>query len=294
MEMLRVPPYNYPLVLEVSEPVASYDVVVQDMADNSIIFSGESFSTVNSKINIDLPLKYDNQYTITIDGDEEHIVDVVRPYVDPNTKGETASEIAAYRKNEEVARAIIDSIVTDGFYYRKKSYETTGLGADVLPIWKDIKEVISIHENNVLAFDAANPEDYQVQYELTKDKSGIHQKYYGAINRNESAPNILPAAGSDMLELNFVYKGFPRGFDYNIVGLFGYKKLPADIVRATEMLVEDIECGRLDYYKRYIVDYNTDQFKIKFDSGVFEGTGNIIVDKILSKYKKVISTIGVL
>jgi len=76
--------------------------------------------------------------------------------------------------------------------------------------------------------------------------------------------------------------------------LFGYKKLPSEIVRATELLIEDIACGRLDYYKRYIVDYNTDQFKIKFDPGVFEGTGNILVDKILSKYLKPIITLGVL
>jgi hypothetical protein len=240
-----------------------------------------------------LPSSYDGEYSILVDG-EEHLVDVVRPYVDPNTKGSTASEVAEYKKNEELARAIIDSVITDGFYFKKRVFETTGLGADILPIWRDLKEILYIYENNALVFDAANADDYEVQFELTKDKFGIQQKYGGVINRSESAPNILPAGGSDMLDLNFVYRGFPKGFDYSVVGIFGYKKVPADIVRATELLVEDLECGKLDYYKRYIVDYNTDQFKIKFDSGVFEGTGNILVDKILSKYKKAITTIGVL
>jgi hypothetical protein len=60
------------------------------------------------------------------------------------------------------------------------------------------------------------------------------------------------------------------------------------------MLVEDIDCGKLDYYKRYISDYSTDQFKIKFDNKVFEGTGNVLVDKILSKYYKSITRLGVL
>jgi hypothetical protein len=74
----------------------------------------------------------------------------------------------------------------------------------------------------------------------------------------------------------------------------GYKKIPNDIVRAAELLIEDISCGKLDYYKRYVSDYNTDQFKIKFDTRVFEGTGNILVDKILSKYAKSIRGLGVL
>lgn len=292
MEILRVPPYDTSVSITVDTPNSVYSYTILDMADSSIL-SGEVTSSSSSKVVIELPSTYDNTYTISI-GEDEYVVDVVRPYVDPSTKGETATEIADYKKNEELARAIIDSVITDGFYYRKRVYETVGLGADILPVWPDLKEIISIYENNALVFDAANADSYTVQYELTKDKFGIQQKEAGIINRSESAPNILPAGGSDMLDLNFVYRGFPKGFDYSIVGAFGYKKVPADIVRATELLIDDIACGKLDYYKRYIADYNTDQFKIKFDSAVFDGTGNLLVDKILSKYNKPIRTIGVL
>lgn len=292
MEILRVPPYPVQAVLEVGAPAGVYEYTITDVADHSVT-TGTVISTNQSKVVIDLPSSYDASYFISVDG-EEHLVDVVRPYVDPNTKGTTASEIAEYKKHEELARAVIDSVITDGFYYKKRLFETSGLGADILPIWRDLKEILYVYENNSLVFDAANAEDYSVQYEMTKDKFGIQQKYSGVINRSESAPNMLPAGGSDMLDLNFVYRGFPKGFDYSIIGLFGYKKVPSDIVRATEMLIDDIQCGKLDYYKRYISDYNTDQFKIKFDSAVFEGTGNLLVDKILSKYEKAITTIGVL
>lgn len=292
MDILRVPPYPVLAVLEVGAPEGTYEYTVVDMADHSVT-SGTVTSTSTSKVSIELPSDYDNQYLITVDG-EEHVVDVVRPYVDANTKGTTATEIQQYAKNEELARAIIDSVITDGFYYKKKNYETVGLGADILPIWPDLKKLLFVYENNALVFDAANSEDYSVQYELTRDNFGLQQKEAGVINRSESAPNLLPAGGSDMLDLNFVYRGFPKGFDYSVVGLFGYKKVPSDIVKATELLIEDIECGKLDYYKRYVADYSTDQFKIKFDSAVFEGTGNILVDKILSKYTKSIITIGVL
>lgn len=292
MEILRVPPYNTDVTITVALPSTEYEYTVLDMADSSII-NGEATSNPSSKITISLPAFYDNTYVISIN-DDEYIVDVVRPYVDPNTKGETATDVEEYRKNEELARAIIDSIIEDGFYYKKKAYSIAGLGADILPVWGDIKKLLKLYENNILIFDADNLDDYLIHYEVANGGLGIQEKTTEVINRNESAPTLLPAAGSDMLDLNFVYRGFPRSFDYLVVGEFGYKKIPSDIVRATELLVEDIACGRLDYYKRYISDYNTDQFKIKFDAGVFDGTGNILVDKILSKYRRPIKTLGVL
>jgi hypothetical protein len=291
MEILRVPPYNTDVEITVSAPSTEYDYSILDMADSSIT-TGSAVSSLSSKVTISLPASYDNTYTILVD-DDEYIIDVTRPYVDPNSKGDTATDIEAYRKNEELARAIIDSVVDDGFYYRKKIFSTVGIGADLLPVWDNIKKLLKLYENNALVFDSSDPDSYDVKYEVDKTRFGIQEMTSETFNRNESAPTLLPAAGSDMLDLNFVYRGFPRGFDYLVVGEFGYKKVPADIVRATELLVEDIECGRLDYYKRYIADYNTDQFKIKFDAGVFDGTGNILVDKILSKYRKPIKSLGV-
>jgi hypothetical protein len=74
----------------------------------------------------------------------------------------------------------------------------------------------------------------------------------------------------------------------------GYKVVPYDIQDATLMLIDDIKCGKLDYYKRYIKNYSTDQFKIEYDKRLIDGTGNILVDKILEKYKENIIRPGVL
>jgi hypothetical protein len=129
---------------------------------------------------------------------------------------------------------------------------------------------------------------------VSSDKTAIIEKSTDNINRAESAPLVLPAAASDSLDPQFIYRGFGRGWDYLVTVEHGYTTVPSDIVRATEMLIHDIECGKLDYYKRFISSYNTDQFRIQFDKGLFEGTGNIIVDKILSKYAKSITKLGVL
>ncbi len=298
MEILRVSPYaEIPVNFVIPAGVASSDITVTitDMADLSISTSTFSDSSSGEVLEISLPGKYDSSYRVEIVADlgtsdevilQDETYEIFRPYVDPSTKATTATDIAAYALNEEIARAVIDSIVPDGFYYRKKVLHFTGTGSDYLPIWDDVKKVLIVYENNKLVEDR--------QFEVTSDKTAIVEKSTDNINRAESAPLILPAASSDSLDPQFVYRGFGNTWDYRITVEHGYTTVPSDIVRATEMLIHDIECGKLDYYKRFISSYNTDQFRIQFDKGLFEGTGNIIVDKILSKYVKSITKIGVL
>ncbi len=291
MEILRVPPYNTQGMIDV-DPSTEYEYTVEDMVDSSVT-SGVATSNINGKLIIPLPNQYDGEYKVTV-GDIEEYFTVVRPYVDPTSHGTTASEIAAYAKQEELARAIIDSVIPEGFYYKKRIIETTGLGADYLPLWVDAKKILSVHENNVLVYSSANPSSYPLNYEITKDNSAITVSYNGAFNRAESAPNTLPVTNADLIDLRFSYRGFVKTFDYRLTLAVGYNRVPSDIKRATEILIDEIACGKLDYYTRYVNAYDTDQFKLKFDGRVFEGTGNIIVDKILSKYAKSITTVGVL
>ena len=292
MEILRVPPYNTVAKIEVSQPLTDYEYTVEDMVDHSVS-TGTVTSSDIDVVSITLPSDYDNQFLVTVDGIET-IVDVVRPYVDPNTKGNTASEIAEYARHEEFARAIIDSVIPEGFYYQKKILQTTGLGADYLPLWLNAKKILQVYENNVLMFDSATPEDFGRTYSITKDNTAIVQDYNDAINRYEGQPILIPLASSDSQDLTIGRYGFHRGFDYTLLLTVGYQKIPSDIVKATELLIEDIACGKLEYFKRGISSYSNDDFRISYEKFVFEGTGNILVDKILSKYAKSIRTVGVL
>lgn len=292
MQILRVPPYNLSVTLDVSSAVTEYEYTIMDMADFSES-TGTITSDSNSKVTIPLSSKYDTQYKITVDSEDTY-VDVVRPYVDPNDHGTTASDIATYAENEELARAIIDSVCDVDFYFKKRVVETTGLGVDYIPVWVNAKDVIKVYENNVLLYDASDLENSATIFELIQDGSAITMQYNDAINRDESARILLPASPTDIAELDYSARGFPKGWDYRITFEVGYHKVPQDIKRATELLIHDIDCGKLDYYKRYIGSYNTDQFKIQFDKAVFNGTGNLIVDKILDKYSKPIEFVGVL
>jgi len=292
MELLRVPSLTTEAEIEVTNASESYSYTITDLQDRSQT-SGTATSNSNSVVSIELPSTYDGSYIVTVDS-VDHYFDVVRPYVDPTTQGDSQTEIDNYADNEELARAIIDSVVPEGFYYKKKIIETTGLGADYIPLWSNAHSVLKLYENNILMYDSSSPDDYSTSYSITSDRTAIVEDYSGTINRLESASLVMPTGATDLLNTQLVYRGFPRTFDYRIVLESGYPKLPSDISRATKLLVEDIACGKIDYAQRYMKSYSTDQFKIGFDDRVFEGTGNLIVDKILSKYAKSIRTIGVL
>jgi hypothetical protein len=280
-------------------PTNEFVITVTDLSDLSNFTITENLEATDD-YTVNLSGRYDASYSVeiySVDQERnvvEDTVEVSRPYVNPNTLGTIASEIEEYAMHEEIARAIIDSVIVDGFYYERKHVLLTGLGADYLPIWVDAKKLLQVYENNVLVYDVSTPETNATNYELTRDKSAITVAYPTRINRLEGAPVFLPAAASDLLDSSFTYRGFANSYDYDVVLEVGHTAVPSDIVRATKLLIEDIKCGKLEYYKRYISDYNTDQFKLKFDKQVFEGTGNILVDKILSKYVKSITTVGVI
>jgi hypothetical protein len=303
MELLRLSPYtNIGFTYTIPASYTSNEVFTATITDLADLSSTTQTVTDNAAYvwTITLPPKYDSDYRVVItdaSGDIIHddTYQVRRPYLDPNTLAETASDIAAKALNEELARAIIDSVIPQGFYYKKTTFETTGLGADYLPLWVDAKKILQVYENNVLIYDASNPTAYVRNFEITKDKTAITQTYVGELNRGESADLILPAGSTDYLDLNFgIWGGFPKTYDYRVVVESGYTSVPSDIARAVSLLITDIECGQLDYYKRYVTAYNTDQYKLQFDKQSFEGTGNILVDKILSKYAKSITRLGVL
>lgn len=320
MEALRVPPYPILITYAVAEPNTEHIVEIKDKDRNEIIAEYEVMSSEDSKISIEVSgdfTKYDDSYYLVVYQelrDQDSIVvednlEIKRPYVNPQKLGTTASEIAEYAQYERLARAIIDS-VTGGFYYEVNWLDTTGQGTDYLPIWDRVYKILKAYENSMLVYDASLETSVlgDWYYELTKDKTAImkNTEAEGLVgNRSEQKGLNLHVAPSDSFnvydtdysENAYTFStgaAFPEGWDYLFLLETGYKVVPHDIYEATKMLIEDIKCGKMDYYKRYVTSYNTDQFKIQFDKTILDGTGNMLVDKILDKYKKSITRIGIL
>jgi hypothetical protein len=304
MEILRVPPYDDIIVnFVVPSGYSDADIYarVTDMADLSVQTLEFLESSTGDNINIELPGRYDNHYRIeifTVDEVEELIheeyYELTRPYVDPNTLGTTASEIAEYKILELVARSMIDTFVPEGFYNKKITILGTGNGGDYLPLWEKVYRIFKVYENNVLVYDRSNPDLYEFQYIITSDKTAIQRVQDGDLNRYESTAQNLPVASGDLGYYGYNGIAFPAGYDYTVVVDHGYITVPDDVEYATKLLIEDLKCGKLDYYKRYVTAYNTDQFRIQFDKAMLSGTGNFLVDKILDKYVKTIVKPGII
>lgn len=293
MEVLRVPPYPLTTTWQLPIPNYEYIVYVEDLVDHSVEETN-IFSDANGKLIYTLPLakvQYDRKLFIKFyDTEHEHTLyeenlDVVRPYVDPSKLGTTASEIAEYKELEMLARSLIDTVVTDGFYNTKHIVQKVGDGSDYFSIWEDINKVLKVYENNILVYDVDTPETNIQDYIVTPDNSAVQRVITGLYNRYESGVITLPAASGDLggMGSNQIVD-FPRGADYTFVLDIGYRALPADVEKAAKMLIEDLKCGKLDYYTRSVTSYGSDQYKIQFDKTMLEGTGNKIVDKILEKY----------
>jgi hypothetical protein len=302
MDILRVPTYPKLTTWEVPDNNADYTIYVEDLVDHEMV-SSNVVSTVNSKVTYNFSqsdLLLDRKFLFQIlDEDEnivvEDVIDFVRPYVNPNSLGSTASEIIEYTQLEMVARSIIDTIIQDGFYNSKMIVQGVGQGSDYFNVWKKFNKVLKVYENNILIFDFETPDDNFYAFNITGDNSAIQRVSESTYNRVEQGSIILPASAGD---LGSVGTGrvvdFPRGYDYIFLLDAGYKTIPVDIEYATKLLIEDLKCGKLDYYKRYVTSYNTDQYKIQFDKTVLNGTGNMIVDKILDKYRNNLVRPGVI
>jgi hypothetical protein len=328
MNILRLPPYPLSVTYSVPEASTDYILLIKD-SDRDIVRVEEVLeSSAGSKITFELPSyfsKYDESYQLEIyeavyttgvtDPDLGDIVvednlNIERPYIDPASLGTTATEIKEYTDYESLARAIIDSI-TGGFYYETSYVETVGQGTDYIPLWNKTYKVLKAYENAELVYDVDNADGPALgdwNYLITKDKSAITKDPVAAVdalNRSERKPAQMSLAASDSIFMFdtedsgntlTVQPGvvFPQGVDYIFLLETGYKVVPIDIQDATIMLINDIKCGKLDYYKRFVVNYSTDQYRLQMDKSMLDGTGNLLVDKILDKYITNIGKPGVL
>lgn len=314
-------PSEFPITLQYGGLSASTDYSLRIYSTNAVLLY-EYDVTSDGDGNISQQLdtyfeKFDDEYAVNVfslDGDGEPedtvVIDnlsVKRPYVNPYTLGDTADEDEQAVYNERIARAIIDA-VTGGFYYSYDTIDITGLGGDYLPVPNRINRINYVYRNNVKVYDRfASASVVQDTYFVTADHAAITIKQEGLYNRSESKPVDLPLAASDSFNLYNdsddpiaaltkvrEFDLFPSGYDFVITGEFGYPVVPVDIQEATKLLINDIECGKLDYINKYITEYKTDQFTIKYGDLAWTGTGNRIVDQILQGYATNFYKLGVL
>jgi len=210
--------------------------------------------------------------------DEEVIVtniDVLRPYCDIYSLAtELNKTVAQIKEMERIARYIVDSETFGGFKFVRKEKEVVGLGSDYLVIDEKIYKLYKLYENLELVYDL-NAASNDQEFEISKDKTSI----------------VLTQTETNRVNYNRVWRDryldvdFADGFEYLVDADFGWKVIPQDIQEATRLLVSDISSDNMRYVNKYIESFDNDDFKIKFAKNFNASTGNLVVDRILQKYK---------
>jgi hypothetical protein len=318
MNILRQTPFPLEVSYDGLMPSTDYALEIYDDHTElklSVMVSSDS----NGVVSYELPTtfeKYDETYSLYIynldsndEPDDTVVIDnvyIYRPYINPILLSDDGCNSEEYITLERTARHIIDTLV-GGFYYTRGEVETTGLGADYLPLPKRANKINAVYENNVKVYDRINPITKQYTYVLSPDKTAMTIKMEGSYNRQQSKVVSIPVGASDsfmlygddydqILALTEI-KGpslFPRNWDYTVYGEWGWPVVPQDIKDATKMLIDDMKCGKLSYIQKYVTEYQTDQFRVKYSDLSVRGTGNLLVDKILENYSTPIYRLGVI
>jgi hypothetical protein len=210
-------------------------------------------------------------------------IDVIRPYTDIFTLATDLNKTTAQvTEMERIARYIIDSEVSEGFGYVRKEKEIVGNGSDYLVVNEKINKLYKVYENGTLLYDSTS-DNNEITFAISKDKTSIVPLH------EESNKTEYPQVWRD----RYLSRAFSDGYDYVIDADFGYKVVPQDIQEATKLLCSDISSDNMKYLNKYIESFDNDDFKIKFAKNFNASTGNLVVDRILTKYKNNIR-IGVL
>ena len=220
----------------------------------------------------------------------EQAVEIVRPYATPPI-GATEAEVTDFYAKESIARTVIDSL-TGGFYLRRKMIGYESMGGDIIPLKDNIIKIFRVWENGRLAFDVTSASfEHTKLFFISSDRSSIIA-HTGQVNRiagNSSragwAPSDYTRETYDSIDMSRPYTSgsFPKGFDYVLDVLQGYAYLPSEITTATNLLINSGQCTD-QYLNRYITEYDTDQYRIKYSKEALDGTGNRQVDMILAPF----------
>lgn len=285
--------FKVPLKKNVNYHVRLTNMSTAADADTTIMSDPQGFVTIS------IPDfyyfgNYDSWYSLTIrEGTESGPVALsdtitrVRQYAPTDKivtymKGKVGpAEAVEY---ESIARMLINAIVGFDFDFRLDSRGYTGNGTDVLVLDTRLHKPLGLMENNVQIWSEplgwTNGES-QTAIPTTRGGGYIFEiSDEGEVIRPEFNRMEFPRTW----DTRFQSPMFIENKDYVIYGEWGWPVVPEDIQRATLLLVSDIACGTNRYSNKYIDSFTNGTNRVDYFKEVIRGTGNLLVDNILSKY----------
>lgn len=217
-------------------------------------------------------------------------ISLVRPYVTADELAEElgltivtgtpadTSEIkrSTLERYERQARMFINSKIDDKIRLRYKTVTVVGEDTDVLYLGERIESFDKITKDDEVVYDYQ--EDINLlDYTLEISKSKLQLKPF------------LPQYNIDEGKaMSAVYDPgyFERGSIYSVRGEYGWKNVPEELREATIILVDDMRCNDFSYRNKGLKSVKNDSFDIQYNDVIFSGTGNILVDSLISEFKQ--------
>lgn len=219
-------------------------------------------------------------------------VSLVRPYVTADDLAEElgltivtgtpadTSEVkrATIERWERQARMFINSKIDEKVRLQYKTVTVVGQDTDVLYLdGNRIESFDKITKDDEVVFDTKEDIDL-LTYDLEISKSKLQLKpYYVGANIDEGK------AMSAVYDPGY----FERGSIYSVRGEYGWKNVPEELREATIILVDDMRCNDWSYRNKGLKSVKNDSFDIEYNDIIFSGTGNILVDALISDFKSI-------
>jgi hypothetical protein len=283
---------------------------IAELNGNSVVWP-YAYTTTNCELEFEIPAYVaDGDYEMVLttygkgpndkDGWQVETLSVNTPYYLPANPTE---EDKLYAR---LVVSIINAATGGQFGVSYRKIEGEGLGTDYFPVPMGTTGVFKVWENNVMVFETPSALRWPVWYGLSYDGTAVTAGWNGAWNRLAGVHAASHYDGHIDTDTYGWFGGqefightrrglFPKDSTFAFLLQMNGGAVPQDIKDAAYLLFNDMKCGKMDQLNRYISEYSTDQFKLRFASGAHAGTGNKIVDDILGKYNTtVLGRIGVL
>jgi len=281
MEILRLPETSQiQATFTVAAASQLYTMNYTDLTTASA-YSASAVSSASKQVTFTLNSRYlsyagnlfANVYNSSGDNVMSIGIDVVKPYCDiTSLKARLGITTSQCIGAEKVARKMIEA-EAGSFQFMRKQKEIIGMGMDYLPVKERLVKMYYLSENGVLIYDYQN--SLLNEYKISIDKTSI----------------IHAEQIENKVEYRKVWEDrnypvtFASGNDYLLEADFGYQVVPGDVEEACEILIQDLISDNMRYFNRNIVEFDNQEFRIKFSNTAASGTGNLLVDKLLSNYK---------
>jgi hypothetical protein len=215
--------------------------------------------------------------------------EVIRPYVTPTQLADrlgwqyTDSAAAGYQDlerieaAERICRNLVDLYTGTTFVPVTKTVSAQGQETDVLSLPERVVSIRKIYQNGTLVYDAT----VGPVYNYFGLDFAIADSGYG-IRISEPDWDI---AEEERISVLYEYGKFKQDWRYDVEGVFGYQSTPTPIFEAMIMLVNDLMCQDSIYRNKYVNNVMVKDWKFSYNALAWVGTGNAIVDDLLSIYK---------